>query len=202
MNNVNLLSSYLDPSLFKAKKAGTDFNDLRTDAAPQRQPATALFSLEGDNDVPEEALAALAANPPTKSLSSQTLFNAQAIGQKDSQTVDQLLASKDKKNNVNKSPIEQLIEYMQMTPEQRIFKQVLGEEGMTKEEFAKLSPEDQQKIMDKVKERIKTALNADNTTVRSPKELAAAMFMEVQSVQGISASKNAQDSELRDIPAA
>ncbi len=52
-------------------------------------------------------------------------------------------------------PARELQEWAAMTPDQRLFYMVLQSLGVSKDQFDQMSPEDKQKLVEKVRERIK-----------------------------------------------
>ena len=60
-----------------------------------------------------------------------------------------------------KTPAQQFMEYANMTPAQRMFASMLGKLGITQDQFNAMSPAEQQKIEDKIRDMIKKQL--DNT---------------------------------------
>jgi ABC-type transporter MlaC component len=51
--------------------------------------------------------------------------------------------------------VQQFLAYAKMTPAQRLHEQMLAKLGLTEEQFKAMSPADQQKIEDKIKDMIK-----------------------------------------------
>ncbi|MCE3232716.1 MAG: hypothetical protein K0R98_973 [Rickettsiaceae bacterium] len=68
------------------------------------------------------------------------------------------------------SAVEEFLEYIKMTPAERIRVQVLREEGLTEEDYAKLSPEEKAKIDEKISQRIEQALKDEVGDISSVKE--------------------------------
>lgn len=60
-----------------------------------------------------------------------------------------------------KSAVDEFMEYMEMTPAERLFYKMLAEEGVTKEEFEAMSPADQAKLRDKIEQKIRTRMEAE-----------------------------------------
>jgi hypothetical protein len=50
---------------------------------------------------------------------------------------------------------QKFLEYANMTPAQRLQAEMLGQLGITEDQFKAMSPTEQQKVMDKVREMIK-----------------------------------------------
>jgi hypothetical protein len=82
---------------------------------------------------------------PTTSATTQ--YDAQRMGQEDT----------DAAKNTN-GAVEEFLKFMNMTPEERMFAMILGEEGLTKEEFDALPLDQREKILQKVRERVKTSI--------------------------------------------
>jgi ABC-type transporter MlaC component len=60
--------------------------------------------------------------------------------------------------------VQQFLEYAKMTPAERLHAQMLGRLGLTEDQFKAMSPADQQKIEDKIREMIKQQVaNGTNT---------------------------------------
>jgi hypothetical protein len=57
------------------------------------------------------------------------------------------------------SPAQQFLQYANMTPAQRLFASMLGKLGITEDQFNAMSPADQQKIEDKIRDMIKKQLD-------------------------------------------
>jgi hypothetical protein len=57
------------------------------------------------------------------------------------------------------SPEQQFLQYANMTPAQRLFASMLGKLGITEDQFKAMSPADQQKIEDKIRDMIKKQLD-------------------------------------------
>src|SRR3989338_1007550 len=53
-------------------------------------------------------------------------------------------------------PISDFLAYQKLTPQEKIVDSILKKHCLTKEDLAKLSPEDQKKIMDEIKSEIET----------------------------------------------
>lgn len=69
-----------------------------------------------------------------------------------------------------KSAREQFLEYMKMTPQERLFYAFLkNKEGLSKEEFEALPPEEQQRIKEEIQKEIKEKIE---TGQLDPKEIA------------------------------
>jgi hypothetical protein len=60
-----------------------------------------------------------------------------------------------------KTPAQQFMEYANMTPAQRMFASMLGKLGITQDQFNSMTPAEQQKVEDKIRDMIKKQL--DNT---------------------------------------
>lgn len=58
-----------------------------------------------------------------------------------------------------KTPAQQFQEYANMTPAQRMFASMLGKLGITQDQFNSMSPAEQQKIEDKIRDMIKKQLD-------------------------------------------
>lgn len=61
-----------------------------------------------------------------------------------------------------KSAEQKFLDYANMTPAERMHAQMLAELGLTEDQFKAMSPADQQKIEDKIREMIKQQV--DNST--------------------------------------
>lgn len=57
--------------------------------------------------------------------------------------------------SVKSEAARELQEWTAMTPDQRLFYMVLQSLGVSKDQFDQMSPEDKQKLVEKVRERIK-----------------------------------------------
>jgi ABC-type transporter MlaC component len=60
--------------------------------------------------------------------------------------------------NSNDDAVQEFLNYAKETPAQRMFDSWLGSQHITPEEFASMSPEQQQALMNKFKEQIKQKL--------------------------------------------
>ena len=58
-------------------------------------------------------------------------------------------------NTPANTAVQQFLEYAKMTPAERLHAQMLARLGLTEDQFKAMSPADQQKIDDKVREMIK-----------------------------------------------
>lgn len=56
--------------------------------------------------------------------------------------------------NTSKSVEDKFLEYAHETPAQRLFDSVLGQLGLTKDQFSGLSPDEQQKVTQRVQQLI------------------------------------------------
>jgi ABC-type transporter MlaC component len=65
-----------------------------------------------------------------------------------------------------KTAAQQFQEYASMTPAQRLHAQMLAKLGLTEDQFKAMSPADQQKVEDKIRDMIKQQL-ADNNDKRT-----------------------------------
>ena len=70
------------------------------------------------------------------------------------------------------SAVEEFREFMEMTPEERYIAQALAQKGYTQEEFDALPPEEQQKILEEIKEEYRQKLEeeAKSGEVGKPKD--------------------------------
>jgi len=64
------------------------------------------------------------------------------------------------------SAVQQFLQYAKMTPAERLHAQMLAQLGLTEDQFKAMSPADQQKVEDKIREMIKrqVANSADKPT--------------------------------------
>lgn len=60
------------------------------------------------------------------------------------------------KTTTNSDPVSEFLAYQKLSPQEKIVDAILKKHGLTKEDLAKLSPEDQKKIMDEIKAEIET----------------------------------------------
>jgi ABC-type transporter MlaC component len=60
--------------------------------------------------------------------------------------------------------VQKFLEYAKMTPAERLHAQMLAKLGLTEQQFKALSPADQQKINDKIREMIKKQLAGSSDT--------------------------------------
>lgn len=97
---------------------------------------------------------------------SQTLFMAQLLGQDaemaaSSGTVDAPVTGADASTDEDGPSAAEtaFLEFMAMTPAERYRAMFLGEEGLTEEELAAMSPEERAKIEARIQERIEMAMN-------------------------------------------
>ena len=58
---------------------------------------------------------------------------------------------------------QKFLEYANMTPAQRLQAEMLGQLGITEDQFKAMSPADQQKVMDKIRELIKQQVQDSGT---------------------------------------
>jgi ABC-type transporter MlaC component len=65
-----------------------------------------------------------------------------------------------------KTAAQQFQQYASMTPAQRLHAQMLAKLGLTEDQFKAMSPADQQKVEDKIRDMIKQQL-ADNNDKRT-----------------------------------
>jgi ABC-type transporter MlaC component len=65
-----------------------------------------------------------------------------------------------------KTAAQQFQEYASMTPAQRLHAQMLAKLGLTEDQFKAMSPADQQKVEDKIRDMIKQQM-ADNNDKRT-----------------------------------
>ncbi|GGB45089.1 hypothetical protein GCM10011505_27960 [Tistrella bauzanensis] len=116
---------------------------------------------------------------------SQTLFMAQLLGQDtemaaSSGTVDAPVTGADASADEDGPSAAEtaFLEFMAMTPAERYRAMFLGEEGLTEEELAAMSPEERAKIEARIQERIEMAMNDQMSEGVSPDaaaDLAAGM---------------------------
>ena len=66
-------------------------------------------------------------------------------------------------NSAN-SAVQQFEQYANMTPAQRLHAQMLAKLGLTEDQFKAMSPADQQKVEDKIRDMIKKQLSESNDT--------------------------------------
>jgi ABC-type transporter MlaC component len=67
-------------------------------------------------------------------------------------------------NTSANTAVQQFLEYAKMTPAERLHAQMLARLGLTEDQFKAMSPADQQKIEDKIREMIKQQVaNGTNT---------------------------------------
>jgi|GEM_PF-4199808 len=59
------------------------------------------------------------------------------------------------KGSAKPDPARELQEWLAMTPDQRLFFTVLHSMGVSKEQYEQMSPEEKEKLAEKVRERIK-----------------------------------------------
>lgn len=57
---------------------------------------------------------------------------------------------------------QKFLEYAKMTPAERLHAQMLAELGLTEDQFKAMSPADQQKIEDKIRDMIKKQLDSSS----------------------------------------
>jgi hypothetical protein len=57
---------------------------------------------------------------------------------------------------------QKFLEYANMTPAQRLQAEMLGQLGITEDQFKAMSPTEQQKVMDKVREMIKQQMQSSS----------------------------------------
>ena len=60
------------------------------------------------------------------------------------------------------STAQKFLEYAKMTPAERLHAQMLAELGLTEDQFKAMSPADQQKIEDKIRDMIKKQLDSSS----------------------------------------
>lgn len=58
---------------------------------------------------------------------------------------------------------QKFLEYAKMTPAERLHAQMLAELGLTEDQFKAMSPADQQKIEDKIRDMIKKQLDSSSS---------------------------------------
>jgi hypothetical protein len=63
-----------------------------------------------------------------------------------------------------KTAAQQFLAYANMTPAQRLHAQMLAKLGLTEDQFKAMSPADQQKVEDKIRDMIKKQLSESNDT--------------------------------------
>jgi hypothetical protein len=79
------------------------------------------------------------------------------------------LAAKNKSNSVE----QQFLKYAEMTPAQRLFDSMLKQLGLSEDDFKAMSPQDQQKVVEKIQQMIKQ--QTENGTGTAPKGMVADM---------------------------
>jgi len=62
------------------------------------------------------------------------------------------------------SAVQKFLEYAKMTPAERLHAEMLSQLGLTEDQFKALSPADQQKVEDKIREMIKKQLAGSGDT--------------------------------------
>jgi len=65
--------------------------------------------------------------------------------------------------------VQQFLEYAKMTPAQRLHAQMLAQLGLTQDQFNAMSPADQQKVEDKIRQMIKQQI--DSGSDKSPGQI-------------------------------
>jgi hypothetical protein len=58
--------------------------------------------------------------------------------------------------------VQKFLEYANMTPAERMFSQMLSQLGLTEDQFKAMSPADQQKVEDKIRELVKQQAEKSN----------------------------------------
>ncbi|MGN6115040.1 MAG: hypothetical protein ACTHN2_05925 [Nitrobacter sp.] len=79
------------------------------------------------------------------------------------------LAAKSKSSSVE----QQFLKYAEMTPAQRLFDSMLKQLGLSEDDFKAMSPQDQQKVVEKIQQMIKQ--QTENGTGTAPKGMVADM---------------------------
>jgi hypothetical protein len=79
------------------------------------------------------------------------------------------LAAKNKSNSVE----QQFLKYAEMTPAQRLFDSMLKQLGLSEDDFKAMSPQDQQKVVEKIQQMIKQ--QTENGTGTAPKGMVTDM---------------------------
>ncbi|MEN2986797.1 hypothetical protein WG926_00675 [Tistrella sp. BH-R2-4] len=119
---------------------------------------------------------------------SQTLFMAQLLGQEGEMAVSSGTADAPVTGAEDASADEDgpsaaetaFLEFMAMTPAERYRAMFLGEEGLTEEELAAMSPEDRAKIEARIQERIEMAMKDQMSEGVSPDAAAADLAVGMQ----------------------
>jgi uncharacterized protein YoaH (UPF0181 family) len=70
------------------------------------------------------------------------------------------LAAKNKSTSVE----QQFLKYAEMTPAQRMFDSMLQQLGLSEDDFKAMSPEDQQKVVEKIQKMIKDQVEKGSDT--------------------------------------
>jgi hypothetical protein len=83
---------------------------------------------------------------------------ASSLGAQSSQSSTSLSAK------AAKTSAQQFLAYANMTPAQRLHAQMLAKLGLTEDQFKAMSPADQQKVEDKIRDMIKKQLSESNDT--------------------------------------
>lgn len=118
----------IDPTTLKTKKdTSGDFEKMK-----------AHWNSQTAAPAPATSLMFTPETDTARNAGAKTKVDAQIIGQFDSD-----------------SAVAQFLEYMSKTPEERWHEQWLKSKGLTEEEFAALSPEEQQALMDEMTEDLK-----------------------------------------------
>jgi hypothetical protein len=108
---------------------------------------------------PTDPAAQLAAHQAAAA-SGQTYYQAQALGQNDEGTKNMLMVGGNPTEELedSNSAIAEFLEFMKMSPAERMRAQILKEENLTEEEYAALPPEKKAAIDQKIRERVEAFL--------------------------------------------
>lgn len=93
-----------------------------------------------------------------KTRQARTAFLAQQIAQENRETRQVLDGQEESDSASARNAVREFLDYMDKTPEERLFEAILRELGLTKEELDALSPEEYAKVMDKIEEKMKEKL--------------------------------------------
>ena len=101
-----------------------------------------------------------------KTKEARTLFLAQQMAQSSPAANDQSSPI----DTAEMSPVDEYLDFMSKTPEQRYFEFLLAEEGLTKEEFDALPPEEKLKVENKIQQKMKEQAELLTHEVTAPPE--------------------------------
>ena len=151
--------------LANARKIANEKSDIFTAPSKQNEEKTSLQSTAQSEKIAAEPVQKI----PSSHQSTQalTLFNTQIIAQ-NSDTSDITDTNNDKASY--DQVVEKFQDYMELTPEERMFKTFLDKEGLTEEQFNALPIKEKEKLLKKFEAYVEQ-LNEEAREKQAKREL-------------------------------